>query len=476
MGQEVYIHNCRKNTHPQWEGPLRAQEIQASEEVWLKTMQLRAFDKDIVALSNGRTLEKSSRIRDLHPFLDKRGILRIKTRLDNASTSDDVKFPALLPPDQHCAHLIVNDMHRRILHGGVSATLAELRERFWLLRGRQCVKKVISKCVVCARFRLNAISTPTAPLPKDRVSQSQPFQVSGVDFAGPVFVKGDFTEKAYIVVFTCAVVRAVHLELCSDMSVNSFMLAFRRFVARRGIQSVLYSNNALTFKAASRELKSIYEILRDAQVQNFCAMSHITWKFIAERASWWGGFWERMIRMVKGCLRRTLGKGSFNFEQLSTVLAEVEAVVNSRPLTYVSADAKELEVLTPAHFLALGRLTVLPHHEVHVTAMKRTDTLRLWKDRQHRLTAFWNRWYKDYLLALRSAHFSKDKGKEITLSVDDIVLIRDDKVPITFWKMGRISKVYEGTDGHVRACRIRLANSAEITRPIQLLTPLELYK
>uniref|UniRef100_A0A131YVZ5 Tick transposon n=1 Tax=Rhipicephalus appendiculatus TaxID=34631 RepID=A0A131YVZ5_RHIAP len=148
----------------------------------------------------------------------------------------DMRGSALLHPDQHCTHLILNDMHWRILHGGVSATLAELRERCWLLRGCHCVKAVISKCRVYKQFRHNATSTPTAPFPKDIVPHSQLFQVSGVNFVWLVFVRGDFNMKAYTVVFTCVV---VHLDLCNSTTVNAFVMAFRHFVVQRGTTSVL---------------------------------------------------------------------------------------------------------------------------------------------------------------------------------------------------------------------------------------------
>lgn len=468
-----FIHNCRVHTSRRLMGPLTAPEIKEGEFTWMKNAQAEAFSIELASLLKNQPLAKASRIRDLHPFLDNDGILRIKTRLDNVKTSEYVRCPILLPADHRCTYLIIDRTHRRLLHSGVNDTLSELRECFWVIKGRQCVKKVLSRCKVCARFKLQPATAPTAPLPTDRVKRSHPFQVVGVDFAGPVFVKGTSPVKAYIVIFTCAVVRAIHLELCSDMTAGSFLMAFRRFVSRRGLPSVIYSDNALAFHAASRDLKVMYRALRDFQVQDFCSTNHITWKFIAERSPWWGGFWERMIRTVKSCLRKILGKGCFDFEQLVTILAEVENVVNSRPLTYLSADATDPAVLTPSHFLTGRKSTTLPSANTAETSGTRSDTLKHWKYRQQIVADFWKRWYKDYLLCLRSAHIRRVQPCN-QLKVNDVVVIKEDKVPITFWKVGRVTDVYLSSDNHVRACKIVLAGGTEVTRPVQLLCPLEL--
>ena len=160
-------------------------------------------------------------------------------------------------------------------------------------------------------------------LPQDRTSQAPPFAVTGVDFAGPLFSVDFPKKKLYVCLFTCAVTRAVHLEITESLSLSDFMMALRRFSARRGVPSVIYSDNACTFKGADAYLQ-----------RHFGHLAH-RWKFMVPRAPWWGGMYERLVRSVKAALRKSLGQRSLSKTELETVLAEVEACVNSRPLTFV---------------------------------------------------------------------------------------------------------------------------------------------
>ncbi|KAL0146824.1 hypothetical protein M9458_057763, partial [Cirrhinus mrigala] len=200
-----------------------------------------------------------------------------------------------------------------------------------------------------------------APLPRDRITETPPFKVTGVDFAGPLYVKNDRVLcNAYITLFTCAVTRAVHLELVSSQSTESFLLALKRFISRRGLCKIIYSDNAKRFKRANQDLSELWQAIKDPQLLEYFSGKGIVWRFIVERAAWWGGFWERLVRSVKTCLRMVLGRASITFEEMSTLLMEVEATLNSRPLTFVHNEVDEPQPLTPAHFLVSERLTALP--------------------------------------------------------------------------------------------------------------------
>lgn len=141
------------------------------------------------------------------------------------------------------------------MHAGVRDTLVQIREKYWILRAKQIVKKVVSRCTLCKRFKVKAGQQTTAPLPKDRITESPPFEVTGLYFAGPLYVKAQGSiKKSYIALFTCAVTRAIHLELVSDQSTENFLLALKRFTSRRGLCKVIYSDNAKTFKRADNDL------------------------------------------------------------------------------------------------------------------------------------------------------------------------------------------------------------------------------
>ncbi|GFW83743.1 integrase catalytic domain-containing protein [Trichonephila clavipes] len=226
---------------------------------------------------------------------------------------------------------------------------------YWIPKGRQLVKTMIRICFVCKKYSAKPADQLSGQLPRDRITQSPPFQIVGIDFTDAILVKDNQgTRKSYVSLFTCAVTRAVHLELVSDMSTKCFLLALRRFLARRGNCKVIYSDNARTFKAAESELADFANILKDSEFQNFVADKGIHWKFIVERAPSWGGFYKHLVKTIKDPLPKILDRALLTFEELSTILSEVEVIVNHRPLTYVENDPGEPEPLTPAHFLELG--------------------------------------------------------------------------------------------------------------------------
>ncbi|XP_035233021.1 uncharacterized protein LOC118204838 [Stegodyphus dumicola] len=162
-------------------------------------------------------------------------------------------------------------------------------------------------------------SEPT-PLPPDRVTDCAPFEIIGIDLAEPLFLKNG--GKAWIVLFTCAVYRAIHLELVNslstDFSTDTFLLALRRFVARRGRPRIIYSDNGTNFRGASNDLSK----LNWAKVLKETGTERIIWKFIPPTAAWWGGWWERLVRTVKELLKRTLGKSVLSYEELYTIICD----------------------------------------------------------------------------------------------------------------------------------------------------------
>ena len=312
------------------------------------------------------------------------------------------------------------------------------------------------------------------PLVKSRVSQSGPCTVTGVDFTGALYIRTSEGErKVYLCLFTCAVCRAVHLEIVTDLTVECFLQAFRRFAGRRSLPKLLLSDNASTFLAAAEELKQLFS--SDALLESL-AHKGVEWKFIPKRAPWFGGFWERLIGLTKSALKKTLGRTHATLESLQTVIVEIEALLNDRPLTHVSPDIRDQEPITPSYLLYGKRITTLPHN---VTDMDTpldpdfgdsSDLHRRARAQAVVIRNFWTRWKREYLTALRETHLTAGNNEQ-RVRVRDIVLVHDD-TPRIKWKLAVIEGLNKGSDGLIRSANIRTANG-KTNRPIARLYPLE---
>ena len=255
------------------------------------------------------------------------------------------------------------DAHENQLHSGVNSTIAQLRQKYWIPSIRQCVRSLLRTCVKCTRVIGRPYCTPDPPLlPKVRVEEAPPFSVTGVDFTGALYVKNPTgsEKKCYICLFTCAATRAIHLEVVTDLSANSFLQAFRRFTSRKSLPKVMISDNATTYTAAANHLKKLFN--SPAVLEAFSRRG-TEWRFIPARAPWYGGFWERLIGLTKTSLKKILGRRFVSMETLQTIMTEIEAVLNDRPLTHVSSNLHDLEPLTPSHLLYCRKMTSLPYPE-----------------------------------------------------------------------------------------------------------------
>jgi hypothetical protein len=259
-----------------------------------------------------------------------------------------------------------------------------------------------------------------------------------MDFAGPLYIKvGSGITKGYTALFTCATTRADHLELCTDMTTAKFLQAFQRFAGRRGLPHTVYSDNAQTFQAANAHLAQLWTSLSATQSHQFCAHHNITWKFIAPRAAWLGGWWERMVGTTKRCLRKVPGRLHVS-EGLNTTLVAIKAVINSRPIGQAE---DETGVLTPALFLIGERLTTIPSGREPETNRSLTKEFKL---RQKLADDFWTRWQKEYLTTLRSFHEVRQQRTSARFRRGDVALLQKDVRPRHMWKRAVIERVIEG--------------------------------
>jgi hypothetical protein len=467
-----FIHNTGHKDKKRDE--LSVEELNGAEVMWVKTVQGEVFTDELSCLKQGKQISKSSSILELNPFLDEEGIMHVRGRLQKSTLPYLQKHPIIMPAKHPFVNLLVWDAHLKVFHGGISETLTEIRERYWIIKGRQSVKNILKKCTLCKRFNSSPGTQVMAPLPATRIEQSPPFSVVGIDFGGPLYTK-DCDQKHYIVLFTCGVSRAIHLEFVNSLTTETFLLALRRFIARRGLCSQILTDNAKTFKRSELEIKNLWTVISHPTVKDFYASHKIQWNYIAEKAAWWGGFYERLIRSVKLALRKTLGKTTLSREELETLIIEIESVVNSRPLTYVFSDIHEPVPLTPAHMLLGRRVNSLPPARLKFDSnlINRKMLIKRFNYRERLINMFWNRWKKEYLIMLRSTHCFKPKSNITDFKIDDIVLINDDKLPRHFWKLGRVVTVFPGRDGKIRSCEIKTDTSV-IKRPVQLLYNLEI--
>ncbi|XP_054717350.1 uncharacterized protein LOC129226745 [Uloborus diversus] len=303
----------------------------------------RAELKILRKVQHDELSEKTHHLKPLATFTDDDGILRVKTKLTMSKEDDNFKIPIVLPSDHHVVKNLILGKHQELGHPGVQSLMVALRENYWILKSRRTIKKIIRTCVVCQRFSVKQLDIPEGTLPEDRVREASVFEAIGVDVAGPLIIKEN--KKVWILIFTCAVYRAVHLELLAALSTDNFILALRRFIARRGRPTIIFSDNGTNFIGADNSSKKVnIEKLKTA-------FTPIIWKFIPPSAPWWGGFWERLIGMLKRILRKVLGSSSLNYQEMETVLCDCESQLNSRPLTYISDDPDDLHPLTPELFI-----------------------------------------------------------------------------------------------------------------------------
>lgn len=467
-----FVSNCKLKSR--LSGPLTINEMQAAKLAIIKSVQRKYFSSEIDILKNNQLLS-NKQLRRLNPFLDKDNILRVGGRLRNAELSFSQKFPILLPSKDHVVDMLLRREHVRLYHAGPQTVLSNFRLEFWPLNGLRTVKRIIHKCIICFRFRAKGTEQIMADLPRDRVSLIRPFLCVGVDFGGPFYIKASTLRRApkikvYIAIFVCMATKSVHIELVSGLSTESFLLTLKRFVARRGNPSVIYSDNATNFSGSSNYLKELYDFFKNKgnleTVSNFLSKNQTEWKFIPPRSPHWGGLWEAAIKSAKHHILRAVGNLVLNFEEFATVLTTVESILNSRPLTSLSNDPNDLNPLTPGHFLIGESLTAFPEKNIlEVPDNRLSNYQKCEKIKQQ----FWKRWSVEYLNRLQQRPKWLTPSRD--LKVNQIVLVKDDNLPPLKWSLARIIEVCPSSDGRVRVARI-ITECGTFIRSVSKLCPL----
>ena len=431
---------------------LKSLELLNAEKVLVKANQ-----EEFISYSGKESVDK---FKQLNVKVDQDGILRCYGRLQNAPLPPETVNPILLDSKHSLAKLIVNYYHTSRKHVLVKQTLTELRTKFWICKGRSFVRNVVSKCVTCRKLHGKSYRYPENPsLSALRLSDVRSFYATGVDNFGPVYLKTIYgrntSYKAWVTLYTCASSRAILLDLVPQIDSKCFVRSFNRLIARRGCPNHMISDNGKNFVSID--------------TQTYIANSGIEWHFNLPLAPWHGGFFERLVRSVKELLRKELDKSRLNYEQLFTVLLEVEFILNNRPLTYVYPNDLE-ECVTPNHLL-FGR-------KLNAEALNSNVAYDSHENADYNTVAniidnFWKRWLKEYVVNLREEHKFQRNHRQPSPEVSDVVLIMDENQPRTMWRMGTIVETIPSADNQIRGAVVRSSTGSILKRPINKLIPIE---
>ena len=450
-------------------------DVEEAERRIVKNVQNQTFPEEL----SSPNLSKSP-LAKLKPFVDD-GVLRVGGRLDRADLSYDAKHPMILPGRHRVTEMIILHYHFANGHVGPYQLLAETRQHFWIVNGVSSIRRVLRRCHECKRQNAMVGEQITAPLPAVRVSSDShqliyPFAAVGIDYFGPLYVhagpltrsmrKNPKLHKRYGCIFTCLRYRAVHIELASDLTTDSFINAVTRFVARRGPPRVIYSDNGSNFRGAETDVVQALKAWDQERIGRELLRRDIQWYFNPPAASHQGGVWERLIRSVRKILHAMIGEHLVNEETLVTFLVEVEKILNSRPITRVSSDPSDLEPLTPNHILLL-------RHNPCSAPSEFEDSEKFqarWKHVHILANEFWARWVKEYLPMLQERQ--KWLKQRRNFKVGDLVIMKDTNIPRGQWPKALVQETFPDSDGVVRQVLVRSATGV-FRRDVRKLCLLE---
>ncbi|GFW66194.1 integrase catalytic domain-containing protein [Trichonephila clavipes] len=420
-----FIENCRSKVKKR--GPLTTSEVNDAE-TWLIKQ-----DQSGINLS-----DPSGNLKSLNIFQDDKGILRVGGRLEKASIPYSQKHPAILAKNSKLSKIYFITLHKKLFHVGPQGLLNAVRLRFWALGGRNLARKTVHTCVVCFKCKPIPSSQIMGNLPYERVNMAPPFSITGLDLGGPYFVtykhqRKGVLNKIYVCVCICFVTRAIHLEILSDLTSDAIIATLKRFMSRRGKCSKIFTDNATNFVGANSQLKVFYKTLNfpDQNLAAYFTEEGIEWNFIPPRAPHMGGLWEAGIKSVKYHLKRALGRSRLTYEEFETVIIQVEGILNSRPLTPISNDFDNFEVLTPAHFL-IGRSinSILEPLVINIS----DNRLSRWQRTTKVIQVVWKKWSTDYLNTLQQR--GKWMIEKDNVMCGTMVIVKEDFTPVCNWLLG----------------------------------------
>ena len=445
---------------------------------WVKSEQNSHYQSELEFLKNPSSGVPPVLVRNLDLFIDDRGIIRSRGRLGNCEAlSYDAQNPMLLPKDSYLTVLLVRESHNYCKHLGASSTLNQLRRSgLWIPKGRQTVKSILRQCIPCRKLNNYSFAYPKPGdyLP-EKVNFVKPFNHVGIDFTGNFHVKfGDTFVKMYLLIYSCLNTRAVHIDILPSMNCQQFLLAFIRFVNAFTIPSKIFSDNANTFLMGMGILSDSFST---DDFSEYLRKNNIVHYRIPLYSAWVGSFWERLIRVIKSSIYKTVGKRKLEYFQFLSLISDVENSINNRPLTYRDDDIN-FEPITPNSFLKIDTsrdfiVENLSGSDIQIP--QRKELVSSLEKRHDMLESFKESFYNEYLLALREvSRDSFQKGWSNRIKVGDVVLINVPNKIRPLWPMGRVIELLPGKDEIVRCVRLKREDNTEGVHSINLLIPLEI--
>lgn len=443
--------------------PTEEEQIRAIK-IFIRREQILAYPREYAHFkkygnSNPHAFPEKSKLSNLHPQFSDDNLIRVGGRIGKAELPYDTRHPIVVPPHSRLSRALILEAHRKTNHGGTQLMIQYIRATYWIPKLRSEIKNFSQKCTECVRHAHKPASQLMADLPADRIRQYKPFRNTGVDYAGPFMLKESNkrnakSQKCWFAIFVCMCTRAVHIDIVTDYSSAAFIACYERFIARRGKCTHMYSDNGTTFVGAYKEIKSAFMNWSSPENVEHLNRQGTKWTFMKPASPHQGGIYEAAVKSAKHHLVRVIGAQKYTYEQYLTLLCQVEAVLNSRPLYAPSDDPLDAPVITPGHFL-IGEEFVSPP-PINAPPQSDYSLQRVRKEQQKMLKSFWESWSADYLTSLIPR--KKWKKVEKNVEIGQVVLVNDNNLPPSQWLIGKIVQILPSHDNLVRSVVIEVAS------------------
>lgn len=457
--------------------------LRKSECAIIAAVQRDVFAKEIQCIKNEENIPHASSIKSICPVLGADGVLRVGGRLNNvAENVISVKNPVILPKNHHVTRLVVRRCHQEVFHQGRHFTEGAVRAAgYWIVGAKRMISSEIKNCVRCRKLRGHMEWQQMSDLPEDRCQPAPPFSYVGIDTFGPWSVMfrrtrgGSANQKRWALLFTCLVTRAIHIEVIEELTSSAFINALRRMVAIRGPVVQFRSDRGTNFVGGTDDLSIDAEFVEHGPVAKYLSNSRTVWKFNPPHAPHMGGAWERLIGISKRILNSMLLERThrnLTHEVLTTLMAEVCAIVNNRPLVDVSSDPDSPSLLSPSMLLTMKTVRDVNPFSTFSSKEVMKST---WKYVQALADEFWQKWRSDYLSGLQVRR--KWQNQKRNIKAGDVVLMRDSDCSRNEWPTGIIQETFPSQDGFVRKVSVAVLKDNKrvvYVRPVtELVTLLE---